>query len=109
MPERFIAATNDVLKKLLPSFSLSSPDSFSRLSYVERAPRGYVQGTWLDGNTHELAVLRVYGVIRDASVGPYGVNAGLTRALWNVSLHSIFCMYFRADSQLNFRNKKFAS
>lgn len=87
MPGIFTAAANDILKNFISSFSLSSPDSFSRLSYVERASRGYVEGTWLDGDTDELAVLRVYGIIRDSSVGPYGVNAGLARALWNVSPH----------------------
>ena len=87
MPEGFVAATNDILKKFIPSFSLSSPGSFTRLSYVERASRGYVEGTWVDGDADELAVLRFYGIIRDASVGPYGVNAGLPRGLWNVSVH----------------------
>ena len=88
---KFIPATNDILKSNLSSFSLLSSDCFSRLSYVERASRGYVEGTWLDGNTDQLAVLRVYGVICDASVGPYGVNAGLVRPLWNVSLRRICC------------------
>jgi hypothetical protein len=82
---KFIPATNDILKNALSSSSISSPDSFLGLSYVERASRGYVEGTWLDGNTDELAVLRMPGIIRDASVGPYGVNAGLARGLWNVS------------------------
>lgn len=94
---KFIPATNDTLKTFLSSFSLSSPDSLSRLSYVERVSRGYVEGTWLDGDTDELAVLRFYGIIRDASVGPYGVNAGLTRALWNVSLNWIRRTGFDTD------------
>ena len=82
---KFMPATNDVLKSTISSFSLLSSDSFSRLSYVERASRGYVEGTWLDGDAGELAVLKFCGVICDASVGPYGVNSGLVRPLWNVS------------------------